>query len=312
MSLQGENVQTNVVGVTSENTFYASFIFFLSVLMSLLTLTPALKVLKRCKPERDRLVLSLWLAAQINSWLQFSVYTASYLISIYSYNLYLADAPQAVRYLLIPYVTVGNYFLIAMASIFLLEFPFVGWYFAKKVQKQTTNSRNTCKFQLTRLAHSFGLTGVVFFMQLIGGFSVFLVLIFLASPLFAILSLTFKANATLFLILFTAFLMHPCQCMAQNARRKCFHGCRVLLFSLLGSAGALGFCGLIFTIAIDNLTAPLNASQITTSILSSCVLAVIAYIARATLPRQLWQPNTAVRENINEERPLLQLDDVND
>ena len=310
MSLQGENVQTWMVGVTSENTIYASVVFFLSVLMSLLTLTPALKVLKRCKPERDRLVLSLWLATQINSWLQFSVYTASYLISIYSYNLYLADAPQAVRYLLIPYVTVGNYFLITMASIFLLEFPFVGWYFAKEVQKRTTNSRNTCKFHLKRLAHSFGLIGIVFFMQILGGFSVFLVLFFLASPLFAILSLTSKANATLFLILFTAFLIYPCQCMARNARRKCFQGCRVLLFSLLGSAGALGFCGLLFTIAIDNLTAPLNASHITTSILSSIVLAVIAYIAKATLPHQLWQPNTAVRENINEEKPLLQLDDV--
>ena len=192
--------------------------------MSLLTLTPALKVLKRCKPERDRLVLSLWLATQINSWLQFSVYTASYLISVYSYNLYLADAPQAVRYLLIPYVTVGNYFLIAMASMFLLEFPFVGWYFAKKVQKQTTNSRNTYKFQLKRLAHSFGLIGIVFFMQILGGFSVFLVLLFLASPLSAILSLTSKANATLFFILFTAFLIYltvckPCICMSMSEQK---------------------------------------------------------------------------------------------
>ena len=278
--------------------------------MSLLTLTPALKLLKRCKPKKDRLVLSLWLAAQINSWLHFSLYTASYLISVYSYNLYLADAPQAVRYLLIPYGTVGNYFLIAMASIFLLEFPFVGWYFAKKMQKQTTNSRNTCKLQLTRLAHSFGLIGIVFFIQILGGFSVFLVLLFLASPLPAIWSLAGKANATLCLLLFTAFLIYPCQCMARNAGRTCFHGCGVLLFSLLGSTGALGFCGLLGTVALDNLTAPLNASQIATSILSSCVLAVIAYIAKATLQRQLWLPNIAVMENINEEKPLLQLDDV--
>ena len=112
--------------------------------------------------------------------------------------------------------------------------------------------------------NSFALTGIVFFPQILGGFSVFYVLFFLASPLPAILCLTSKVNATLFSHsiphTFHCIFIYPCQCMARNTRRKCFHRCRVLLFSLLGSAGALDFCGLLFTVAVDNLTAPLNAS----------------------------------------------------
>ena len=274
--------------------------------MSLLTLPVVLMFLKRCKPQRDRLVLALWLAAQINSWLHFSLYIASYAISFNIFYAYLADAPQAVRDLLISYATVGNYFVIVLGSILLLEFPFVIWYFAQKMQQQTTIIGNSCIFRLKMMAHSFGLTGIVFFLQILGGFSVFFTLEVLAFPIPAICNLTPQVNAALFLTLFTALLIYPCLCMARNARRKCFQGCGVLLYTFLGTTCALGFTGMLLTIAADNLTAPLNASQIATSIMSSCVLALIVYVAKVTLRCQLWLPNNETEMvDIAEESPLL-------
>ena len=305
-SLQGINVQTWMVGVASESTIYSCVICFLSVLMSLLTLPPALMFLKRCKLQRDKL-LALWLATQINSWLQFSVYIASYLVSFSNYHAYLAAAPLAVRHLLNPYTTVGKYFVIALGSMFLLELPFVMWYFVSKVQQRTTTMGNTCSLRFKKMAHSFGLTGIVFFLQIVGGFSVFFVFGFLASPFPAMCSLTGQANVIVFLILFTALLIYPC--VARNAGKKCFQGCGVLLYTFLGAASALGFTGVLMTLAADNLTTPLNASQIATSIVSSGLLALIVYITKVTVRCQLWLPNIVERED--EETPLLDsLDNV--
>lgn len=64
MTLTGTHVQTWRGGVVNKNTFIINFICFLSALMTLLTLAPALTVLKQSKPQRDRLVL---LCAQVNS-----------------------------------------------------------------------------------------------------------------------------------------------------------------------------------------------------------------------------------------------------
>ena len=112
----------------------------ISALTSLLALPPALIILKWYKPPRDRLTLALWMATHINSWLQFSVYIACYPISFNIYRTYLANAPQEVSTVLMPHSTIGNYFVIALGGIFVVEFPLVVWYFAWKVQQWTTTS----------------------------------------------------------------------------------------------------------------------------------------------------------------------------
>ena len=285
----------------SENALFSSAISVISTLMSLLPLPPALMILKWYKPPRDKLTLALWMATQTNSWLQFTLFFASYLISFRIYREYLAGAPQEVGTVLMPYATVGNYFVIALGGIFVVELPFVMWYFVRKVQQWTTTSRNRCSIWLKILAHSFGLTGIVLFLQIIGGYSVFFFFLLLASPITAVSSLAAQANVTVFFLLITAFLIHPC--VALKTGRKCFRGCGLLLFFSLGSLGVLGYTGMLAAVANDNLTAPLNASQIATSVMSSSLLALMAYTAKKTLLRRLLQSYSSERED--EELPLL-------
>ena len=97
-------------------------------------------------------------------------------------------------------------------------------------------------------------------------------------------------------------MIHPC---AEGIKvGKCFRGCGVLLygFLLVFTVAVLLNC-LLLAIGADNLTAPLNSNQIATSIMSSCLFAVIAYTAKKTLWHQLWQPPTGDGED--EEAPLL-------
>ena len=71
----------------------------------------------------------------------------------------------------------------------------------------------------------------------------------------------------------------------------------MLLYTFLGTAGALGFTGVFMAISADNLTTPLNASQITTTIVSSCLLALIGYTFKKTLWQCLKQPQNAERDD---------------
>ena len=275
-------------------------VYLLSGLMSLLTLPPALIILKWYRPPRDKLVPALWTAVQINAWLQFSVYIASYQVSFSSYHTYLASAPQEVSTVLMSHSTISNYFVLGLAGMFLLELPLVMWYIACKVKMESSTQR-TCPFHCRTMANSFGLTGIVFFLQIIGGYSVYFLSGLLAFPLFTVYSLALLAVANISLIALIALVIYPCT--TRRWGQNCFQECGALLYICLGTVGAAGFTALLYTVVDDNLTAPLNSNQIASSIMSSCLFAVIAYIAKKTVWNYLWQPQTAIREH--EEKQLL-------
>ena len=268
--------------------------------MSLLALPPALMAIKRYKPPRDRLVPTLWMTTQINSWLQFSLYIISYQVSFSSYRTYLAGAPQEVSTILMSYSTIGNYFVLGLGGMFLLELPLVMWYIAYKVKKGSS-TQSTYSFHCKTMVNSFGLTGIVFFLQIIGGYSVYFLLGLLTFPFFAVYSLALLAVANISLIALIALVIYPCT--TRRLGRKCFQEYGVLLYICLGTVGALGFTALLYTVVDDNLTAPLNSNQIATSIMSSCLFVVIAYIAKKTVWHHLWQPQNPLRED--EEQYLL-------
>lgn len=298
------NVETCSGGLAQRNLFISFSIYMLSAIMSLLTLPPALVVLTRHKPTRNRLNPALWRATQINSWSLLSIFIANYFISFRQYHAYLAGIPQEAIPCLQPYATVGNYFAIVLGCLFILELPFVMRSFVwQELQARTTPMRNKCSFRLKMLARSFGLTGIVFFLQIIGGYSVFFILLLLASPLLAMYSLITQGNIMVLLTSITALLIYPF--MARNAGRRGFHRCGLLLYISFGAAASLGFAGIFVSNVADNLNDPFNSNQITTSIISSCLLALMAYIAKQILWHRLWQPHNAEREFEDEETPLL-------
>ena len=282
------------------HTLYSIVVYLFSALLSLLTLPPALVVLKRYQPPRDCRFSAFWLSTQINSWLQFSVCIANYVISFSRYHTYLVDAPQEVIPFFLPYATLGNYFVISLGGIFLLELPFVMLYFALKVRQRTFPTGSSCQHSFRLLVHCFSMTGIVFFLQMASGYCTFFLFLFVAAPLLAVYSLVTQASIAVFLISFTAFLIYPC--VAQNTGRKCLQGWGVILYVVMGCFGVFIFTGLLVAVAADNLTAPLNASLIATSVMSSSLLAMMAYIAKKTLWHHLWQPHA---ESKDEETPLL-------
>ena len=296
------HAQTWRGGIARRNALFSS-VYILSALMSLLALTPAFSVLEKYNPSRNsyRLTPALWLATQINSWLLSAVYIVNCFNSFRQYHAYLADAPQEVIPFLISYATVGNYFVLALGCLFVLEFSFVMWYFSRTVQLKNDTMRNKCSFWFKTLAQSFGLTGIVFFLQCIGGYSVFFFILFLASPLVAIYTLLAHVITSVFLTFPIALLIYPCT--ARNVGKKCFQGCGLLLYIILGTLCLMGFTGIFLATVVDNLTAPLNSNQIATSIMSSGLLALMAYIVKKTLWHHLWQPN--IVETDDEETPLL-------
>ena len=278
--------------------------YSLSGLMSLLTLPPALVLLKWYKPQRGRLVPTLWMATQINSWLHFAVFIASYQVGFKAYAEYLSDAPQEVMPILMPYVTTGNYFVLALGGMFLLELPLVMWYIAHNMVT-VARKRNTCSLCCKTLAKSFGLTGMVFFLQILGGYTVNCLFGFMAFPVAAIYSLALHTVIYILLTALIGIILYPC--LARKFEQNCFRECGVLLYILLGSLGVSGFFAIITVVVDDNLTAPLNSSQIATSILSSCLFGAIGYIAKKTLWNDIWKSQSAVRED--EETALLHLED---
>ena len=302
-TLTGTHIQTWDQDVPYESAVTSSFVYSLSALASLLTLPPALMALKWYKPSRNRPVPSLWIATQINSWIQFSVYIASYQVSFNLYHAYLTTAPEEVRSLLLPYATTGNYFVIALGVIFALELPFVVWYTIQKVLNKGGSSRNTCCLCCKLIIRSFGLTGIVFLLQAVGGWSVFFLFSVFALPLPTLDSVALHIFFAASFIAFIALVIHPC--IEGNNIRKCFRGCRTLLFiffSLLAVTFSLS-CMLI-SVAADNLTAPLNSNQITTSIISSCLFAVMAFIAKKILWHRLCKPLNVERHSQDNETPL--------
>ena len=288
---------------SKDKAVYSSITYSLSGLMSLLTLPPALVLLKWYRPRRDRLGHTLWMATQINSWWHFGVFIASYQVSFSVYQAYLADAPQEVSTVLLPYATIGHYFVLALGGMFLLELPLVMWYIARNVLT-ADSTRRTCSFHCNTMANSFGLTGIVFYLQIIGGYSVFLLFGIMAMPIAAIYSLALHAAANLFFIALIAVAIYPCS--ARRLGWNCFRECGVLLYIFLGSLCVSGFIAIVATIVTDNLTAPLNSTQIATSILSSCLFAVMGYIVKKTLWKDIWKTQNTVKED--EETALLYLE----
>lgn len=236
---------------------------------------------------------ALYGAACLSSWAFFvTLYgTLIYTLNKYRNHLLSDGMPE----LFMPFVTVGYYLLIPLGGIFFLELLFMMWYISQKVLKAnvqcTTRSRSRLLCCMKK-AETMGLSGIVLFLQILTGYSIYFFTLLVASPSKAVAVVYHSVVLVAFATLLIALLIIP----FTTACRRCPRGSCKLALSVLVALMAFIFNILLNMTVLDNTTASFDTGRIASSLASSALLAIAGYSIRLLLIRQVSQERELVSQ----------------
>ena len=246
-------------------------------------------------------------AAMANSWIWYAfLYACHAVILRMAENSTIKGSHYKsglVRGFLSPYIQNGYNMLIALAVIHLMEFVFLMCYY-KGVSCQGQN-RKRCKTAVS----AFGTVGMVLLLQMVSGFSLYFFLLFAVKPLFAIDQLSLMCSLPALVFLLSIMGMLPCVSNSKELPKQC-----AVLLPLMSIFFSITALSVVLTVASFQQTSEnMGVSAIISTILSSCFVGTMGYIAkRALLPHirrdgcSEEQGHARPKEEDGEYKPLLQ------
>ena len=231
---------------------------------------------------------ALYGAMCMSSWTFFAVLYSNPFNRLKDYKKYLLQDPDGMPAIFMSFVTTGYTFFIVLGSIFFMEFFIIMWYISQKVLNtvpQTTIRCRTCLLWATKLVEAIGLTGIVLFLQVLAGYSIYFCLLLMVNPLRAVAGLCLSTLSMIFGTLVFALLIIPC----TTACRRCPRGIFTLALSVLMVLMAFIFYILLLITIPDNHTTSFDGSHIVSSLVSSFLLVLVGYALKLFLFRKVSQ-----------------------
>lgn len=287
------------------HTYHAHIAFCVHMLfasMCLVSFPIILYVVKKIIRERDRKKASpespisqaLYSAVCLSSWLFFVALYLTLFERLIEYKERLSNNNEMPE-IFMSYVTVGCNVLLALGGIFFVELVFMMWYISQKVLKtnaQFTTRSTSCLLCCKKQTAAMGLAGVVLFFQILAGCFIYFLTLVMVNPLEAVNVLCQSGLFMTLVTLLTALLIIPC----TTACRRCPRGSCKLALSVLVVVVAFIIYILLMVTVTDNTTASFDSGRISTSLLSSALLAFVGYSIRSLLLRQASQERELVSQ----------------
>ena len=284
------------------------WIYLLSGIVCLFSLPGILCMIQKTLRDKHRYTAqpsapiskALYGAMCMSSWTFFAVLYSNMFYRLKDYKQYLLQDPDGMPEIFMSFVTTGYTFFIVLGSIFFMEFFIIMWYISQKVLNtvpQTTIRCRTCLLWATKLVEAIGLTGIVLFLQVLAGYSIYFCLLLMVNPLRAVAGLCLSTLTMIFATLVFALLIIPC----TTACRRCPRGIFTLALSVLMVLMAFIFYILLLITIPDNHTTSFDGSHIVSSLVSSFLLFLVAYTLKLFLLRKVSQEEEPTQYNSIEE-----------
>ena len=238
--------------------------------------------------SQTKFLKAILVSFMMNAWV-FTIYCFLTIHRIfYSYSVYLAETQPLLYEHFLPYVHNGYYMLISVGGIFLLQVSFVIWYVKKSPLKDVFtgyginhNKQSFCKQWSSFLSTVLGFLGIIYAVQVAAILLLYTSILILVAPIRTVgYILTIVSVAILFMLITASVLFSCISCSIKSC-------CRELC--LIATVVLVGFHGLLFLICLemnsDKLSAkkPLNVNLIATSLITSFLITLLAYVTRKCL-----------------------------
>ena len=235
----------------------------------------------------------------LQSWVWF-VYLYGYQfkgLSVFKDFLHSKSALVSTTYM--PFVDIGYYAFGIMGVFYLVEFPFLLWYFSTKVMTVDRRIVNRRQCMLNMLK-SVGRAGIVLFMQVASWYFMYIFIGFLSYPLFAIVLLGAYLVIFIFLIASTALLFLPC----LTRCRRCPQQSVPIMVLVLITFICGGFTYLLGYAVAGKWDTSYNTSQVVSGIFASGLLALLVYTVKSVLAQNMLMSGSQVGTDELDEQML--------
>ena len=259
----------------------AFFLYAMTVGLALLALTVLLLMKKNhyiFHPVNSK-KKSLLFSAMLQFWLWFVLLFIYQYLALSAFQDVINTKSTVVSTAYMPFVNIGYYVFGIMGVFYLVEFPFLLWYISTKVMAKDRRGLNRRQCMLYMLK-SVGCAGMVLFMQVLSVYIVFQIAFFFTSPLYILIQYCIFFLLFSFFTACTALLFLPC---ITRCKRCLPHCCSIIIFILCTL-----ICYAILSIIqreflADTFNTRYDVSHILTVLLTSGLLALLAYIVKRVL-----------------------------
>lgn len=249
---------------------------------------------------------ALLAATMVNSWVWYAFLYASHIVMLRMIkNSKVVGSPpnsRLVREFLSPYVQHGYNMLVALAVIHLMEVAFLMCYYSGILCQGRRQKR--CK----TAASTFGTVGVVLFVQMMSGFSLYFFVLLTVKPLFAIDQLSLMCSLSALVFLLSVMGILPCISHCRDLPKQ--YAVLLPFVSIFFSITVLSI--LLFAASWFQVSENMEMLEIISTILSSCFIGIMGYVAKKALLPHLSrdgcgkaQGHAHSKEEDGEYKPLL-------
>ena len=245
----------------------------LTILMSMLWLA------KRCKHSfhpKATVAKALLFSIMLQSWIWFLFFYGNQFSGLILFWKLLQSRNAVLSYAYMPFVDIGYLTYGIMGSLFLVEFPFLLWYFNVKILFPNGSS------QCCLILKSVGCAGMVLLGQVLPSYLVCHFIVLLIFPLVSLLIICTLVILFSFLTACTALVILPCLAGCRRCPQKsCFFV--FFIFLALSCTGVLFILSWIMDFSVLTM---LNANSITSGLFVSFTFAVLGFALRSLLTQQ--------------------------
>ena len=255
--------------------FNATFLSIsLAILMSMLWLA------KRCKHSfhpKSTVAKALLFSIMLQSWIWFLFFYGNQFLGLTLFHRLLQSGNAVLSYAYMPFVDIGYRTYEVMGSLFLVEFPFLLWYFNVKIL--FPNGSSQCCLSILK---SVGCAGMVLLVQVLPSYLVCGLVGLLTFPLAPLLVMCGLVVLFSLLTACTALVILPCLTGCRRCPQKsCF-----LVFSILLALSCAGVLIILSWIIDYSILTMLNPNSITSGLFVSFTFAVLGFALRSLLIQQ--------------------------
>ena len=261
---------------------------------------------KTCANSNTSMRKALLAAMMVNSWVWYAYLYISHIVLLrMATNHKIIGSHRTSRVFrdfLSPYIQHSYNMLGALAVIHLIEFVFLMYYYNGvschgKRQKRCKAAASAC-----------GAVGVVLFVQIVSGYSLYFFALLMVKPIYAIdqLSLTCSVSALVFLLTLMGIL--PCISRCKDLTKHY----AVLLPLMSIFSGITVLSTLLLAVSWFQVTEDMDMLEIISTILSSCLIGTMGYTAKRVLLPQLSQGGRSkeagheqTKQRDSESKPLI-------
>ena len=245
-------------------------------------------------------------AMMVNSWVWYAYLYISHIVLLRTATKHRSIGSHRTSHVsrdfLSPYIQHSYNMLVALAVMHLIEFLFLMCYYKGischgKRQKRCKAAVSAC-----------GAVGVVLFVQMVSGYSLYFFLLLTVKPIYAIdqLSLTCSLSALVFLLTIMGIL--PCISRCKDLTKH--YAVLLPLMSIFSSITIL--TTLLLVTSWFQVTENMDMLEMISTILSSCLIGTMGYTAKRVLLPHLSQGRSSkevdheqTNQNDSESKPLI-------